>query len=160
MGITFRYGDYIRHVVFGGRTIKDGEAAAIWDAKGVHRQIVGPRRVWLINSTIRFLTRHKAQSNQFIGVSYRDGRVEHIEGTAVLYQNPAYHDNVWVEDGHRLTSSSECIVVFVSNRNNEGRDSNQEVSNYHKEGVELINQARERFRKKMQIDKKKMQGIQ
>lgn len=124
MGVTFRYGDYVRQVWFGGRTIKDGEAAAIWDSNGVHKQIVGPKRVWLINSTIRFLTRHKAQSHQFIGVSHRDGRVEHIEGPAELYENPAYHDNVWVEDGYRLASSSECIVTFVSNRGNEGEERN------------------------------------
>ena len=35
MGITFRSGGYIKHVRFGGRTIKDGEAAAIWNRNGM-----------------------------------------------------------------------------------------------------------------------------
>jgi len=114
MGITFRSGGYIRHVLMGGRTIKDGEAAAIWDRQGTQTQIIGPRRIWLFSSTIRFLTRHKAESNQFLKVSHRDGRVEHIVGPAVLYENPAYHDKVSVEDGFRLCSNNECIVTFSS----------------------------------------------
>lgn len=114
MGVTFRSGGYIRHVNFGGRTIKDGEAAAIWDANGIHRQIIGPKRVWLLNSTIRFLTRRKAESHQYLKVSHRDGRIEHISGPAVLYENPAYHDAVRVEDGIRLCSHTECVVTFAS----------------------------------------------
>ncbi len=114
MGITFRSGGYIRHIRFGGRTIKDGEAAAIWNAQGIHKQIIGPKRVWLMNSTIRFLTRYKSESHQYIVVSHVDGRVEHIVGPAVLYHNPAYHDEVKVVDGYRLCSDSECIVAFMN----------------------------------------------
>lgn len=114
MGVIFRSGGYIKHIYFGGRTIKDGEAAAIWDAKGIHKQIIGPKRVWLINSTIRFLTRHKVESHQYLRVSHRDGRVEHITGPAILYENPAYHDSVCVQDGYRLCSSSECVFTFTS----------------------------------------------
>lgn len=126
MGVTFRSGGYIKQVRFGGRTIKDGEAAAIWNAKGVHREMIGPQRVWLINSTIRFLTRNKAESHQFLRISHRDGRVEHIEGPAVLYENPAYHDNVCVQDGYRLNSSSECVVAFTSS------SSSNQMSTYFK----------------------------
>lgn len=116
MGVTFRSGEYIRHVFLGGRTIKDGEAAAIWDRLGTHRQIIGPRRVWLYNATIRFLTRHKAEANQYLKVSHRDGRVEHVHGPAVMYENPAFHDKVTVEDGLRLCSDSECVVTFNPQR--------------------------------------------
>lgn len=115
MGVTFRSGGYIKHIRFlGGRTIKDGEAAAIWNSNGIHTQIIGPKRVWLYNSTIRFLTRHRAQSHQYLRVSYCDGRIEHILGPAVLYQNPAYHDSVSVEDGLRLNSDLDCVVVTFS----------------------------------------------
>jgi hypothetical protein len=114
MGVTFRSGGYTKHVRFGGRTIKDGEAAAIWNAQGIHTQIIGPKRVWLMNSTIRFLTRHKAESHQYIVVSHVDGRVEHIVGPAVLYHNPAHHDEVKVVNGYRLSSKSECIVAFTN----------------------------------------------
>lgn len=114
MGITFRSGDYHQRVVFSGRTIKDGEAVAIWNSKGVHTQIIGPRRKWLIGSTIRFLDRFKAESHQYIKVSHRDGRIEHIRGPVTMFHNPAYHDNMIVCDGYRLCSASEFLVVFTS----------------------------------------------
>jgi len=114
MGVTFRSGGYIRHVRIGGRTIKEGEAAAIWNAEGTHTQIIGPKRVWLWYSTIRFLTRHKAESHQYLRISYRDGRVDHIVGPAVIYENPALHDNVRVEDGLRLSSDTQFVVTFSS----------------------------------------------
>jgi len=111
MGITFRSGDYIKFVRVGGRTIKDGEAAAIWNRNGVHTEIIGPRRVHLFFSTIRFLTRHKAESNQYLVIKHKDGRVENIKGPMAVYQNPAFHDEVQVKDGISLKSSSEFIVV-------------------------------------------------
>jgi hypothetical protein len=111
MGVTFRSGGYIRHVFLGGRTIKDGEAAAIWNNQGQHRQIIGPRRVWMYSSTIRFLTRHKAESHQYLKVFHRDGRVEYISGPISMYENPAFHDFVCVQDAIRLDSESDCIIV-------------------------------------------------
>jgi len=112
MGITFRSGGHPKRVIIGGRTIKDGEAVAVWNRWGVHQQIVGPRRIHLFQSTIRFLNRRKAEPNQYIRVSHRDGRVEHIQGASSLYENPAFHDNVSVHDGIRLRSKEECIVVY------------------------------------------------
>jgi len=129
MGVTFRSGGYIKHVTFGGRTIKDGEAAAIWDSNGVHKEIIGPKRIWLINSTIRFLTRHKAESHQFLKISHCDGRIENIKGPLVLYENPAYHDSVCVQDGFRLCSSSECIVSFNRANRKKNSDSKTDYQN-------------------------------
>eukprot|EP00286_Rhodomonas_abbreviata_P002248 CAMPEP_0181347912 /NCGR_PEP_ID=MMETSP1101-20121128/34127_1 /TAXON_ID=46948 /ORGANISM="Rhodomonas abbreviata, Strain Caron Lab Isolate" /LENGTH=505 /DNA_ID=CAMNT_0023460149 /DNA_START=134 /DNA_END=1652 /DNA_ORIENTATION=- len=110
-GVTFRSGGYVRRVLLGGRTIKDGEAAAIWDVNGNHRQVVGPSREWMYRSTIRFLTRHKAEANQYIIVRHRNGCVEHLYGPASIYENPALHDKVSVHDGIQLGSNRECIIV-------------------------------------------------
>eukprot|EP01083_Nonionella_stella_P019086 53054_1 len=120
MGITFRSGGYIKFVHIGGRTIKDGEAAAIWDRNGKHREIIGPRRVQLFQSTIRFLTRFKAESHQYLVVKHRSGKREHISGPAMLYQNPAFHDEVSVEDGILLKSLDEYIVVNDFNKDDDG----------------------------------------
>ena len=114
MGVTFRSGGYIRHVFLGGRTIKDGEAAAIWNNRGVHTQIIGPRRIWMYSSTIRFLTRHKANSHQYLVVSHRDGRIEYLHGPISLYENPALHDSVTVQDAVELDSERDCIFVTLN----------------------------------------------
>lgn len=120
MGITFRSGDYIRFVRIGGRTIKDGEAAAIWNRKGVHTEIIGPQRVNLFFSTIRFLTRHKTESQQFLVVRHRNGNVEHIRGPATIYQNPSLHDGVSVKNGTFLKSSSDFVIVQNDGTSNIG----------------------------------------
>jgi len=112
MGVAFRFGGYTNRVIFGGRTIKDGECAAIWNRVGEHTQIIGPRRVFLFCSTIRFLDRHKAEENQYLRISHRDGRVESIRGGVSMYHNPALHDNISVHDAIRLDSSSDCIIVY------------------------------------------------
>lgn len=118
MGITFRSGDYIRYVRLGGRTIKDGEAAAVWRSDGTHEQIVGPRRVRLFFSTIRFLTRYKADSTQYIVISHRDGKIEHIPGPASFYENPTLHDEVTVSNATILNSELELILVRRNGSNN------------------------------------------
>lgn len=69
----------------------------------------------MYNSTIRFLTRHKAESHQYIRVAHRNGNVQHIYGPSELYMNPALHDSVEVYDGIKLKSNSECIVVYERN---------------------------------------------
>jgi len=120
MGITFRSGGYIQFVRIGGRTIKDGEAAAIWSRNGKHSEIIGPRRVQLFFSTIRFLTRFKAESHQYLVVKHRSGKREHISGPAMLYENPAFHDEVSVEDSIILKSLDEYVIVNNFNNGDDG----------------------------------------
>eukprot|EP00980_Cylindrotheca_fusiformis_P019414 scaffold6683_cov103-Cylindrotheca_fusiformis.AAC.6 len=110
MGITFRSGSYIKFVFLGGRTIKDGEAAAVWNRRGEHKQIVGPRRIILFHSTIRFLTRFKAEVDQYLKIMHRDGTVEHIQGPIQMYLNPSYHDEIKVLEGIKL-KENEVIQV-------------------------------------------------
>lgn len=110
MGIDFRSGGYTRFVRIGGRTIKDGEAAAIWNRAGEHNQIIGPKRVLLFYSTIRFLTRYKAESDQYLKIQHRDGTVEHLRGPVQMYQNPSFHDAISVNDGIKL-KENEVIQV-------------------------------------------------
>jgi hypothetical protein len=111
MGVTFRTGHYVKFVRIGGRTIKDGEAAAIWNMRGEHREVIGPARVRLFYSTIRFLTRHKAESHQYLVVRYRNGVVDHIKGPTSLYCNPSKHDEITVRDCISLESASDFILV-------------------------------------------------
>lgn len=115
MGITFRSGDYIRFVRCGGRTIKDGEAAAIWNRNGVHTQVVGPKRVWLWFSTIRFLSRYTAEANQYIFIRHSDGREEVVKGPVSMYRNPAWHDKMDVRSAHHLATQNDCLVVCAQN---------------------------------------------
>jgi len=118
MGITFRSGEYVCFVRIGGRTIKDGEAAVIWKRNGIAIEEIGPKRVSLFFSTIRFLSRYKAEPHQYLSVKHRSGKKEHIPGPISMYLNPALHDGIKVNDGIKLETKNDCIVVFSSKEEN------------------------------------------
>lgn len=113
MGIDFRNGEYVRRVKFGKRTVKAGEAAAIWDSQGRHRQVIGPMVVHLWFSTIRFLDRHAATPTQYLAVLHRSGKRETIRGPAVLYENPVLHQSIEVKESIQLTAPTEALVVYT-----------------------------------------------
>ena len=98
MGVTFRYGNYRKKVTFGKRTVKEGEAAAIWDLWGRHRLVIGPSRERLFFSTLCFLNRHVALPHQYLRVYHRSGSVEHVRGPVALFEDPVLYDKIEVRD--------------------------------------------------------------
>ncbi len=98
MGRDFRNGSYQRYVRLGKRTVKDGEAAVIWNISGVSREVVGPRLVRLFYSNVRFLSRHVATRDQYLVVSHRSGETEHIQGPRSMFENPVKHTSIRVVD--------------------------------------------------------------
>jgi len=111
MGIEFRGSYYRRDISLGKRTIKDGEAVAIWNQYGQHRQVVGPRLEYLWFSTIRFLDRLTAGMNEYLHIVNINGSIEHRRGPCFIYENPVYHQKVTVKKAHVLKSTHEVIVV-------------------------------------------------
>jgi len=112
MGIDFRGKGNTRRVRIGKRTVKDGEAVAVWDQYGTHRQVIGPALLRLWWSTIRFLEHHIAGSEEYLKVQKRDGTVEHVRGPAALFENPVYHRAVSVEKAIVVPDASSHIVVL------------------------------------------------
>lgn len=112
MGILFRNGSYVKYVRVGKRTIKDGEAAAIWDVNGQHREVVGPQLVRLWCSTIRFLDRKVAGPNEYLCVTHKNGQIEHICGPHAMFCNPVRHQSITVLPAIVLKSPKDCIVVY------------------------------------------------
>mmetsp|Transcript_30183 Transcript_30183/g.78230 ORF Transcript_30183/g.78230 Transcript_30183/m.78230 type:complete len:468 (+) Transcript_30183:74-1477(+) len=108
---TFRDGSYYRHVLFGKRTVKEGECAAIWLADGRRKVVEGPKRVRLFFSHVRFLNRYVAASDQYLVVQYRDGRKEHRRGPIALFHDPCSHIEMRVEQAFKL-AANEALVVY------------------------------------------------
>ena len=133
MGIDFRTGHYTRYVRFGKRTIKAGEAAAIWNVNGVHRQVVGPKYVRLWYSQIRFLDYFAAAKGQYLVVNYLDGKEEHLEGPIGMYKNPVFHKTIVINDSYQLMSATESLVVYSSVPSLK----NEEVCSYGGGGIAL-----------------------
>lgn len=91
--------------------MKDGEAVAVWNRYGEHRQVIGPRLVRLFFSTIRFLDKKTAGPKEYLRVSLTNGNVEHMRGPVTLYANPVMHSRVEVLPAITLLAASDCIVV-------------------------------------------------
>ena len=108
---TFRDGSYYRHVRFGKRTVKEGECAAIWTCNGSRKAIVGPQRVRLFFSHVRFMSRHVADQKQYLVVQYRDGRKEHHRGPMAIFLDPCTHLSIQTQDAYKL-AANEVMVVY------------------------------------------------
>eukprot|EP00051_Salpingoeca_urceolata_P006885 m.91186 g.91186 ORF g.91186 m.91186 type:complete len:441 (+) comp15029_c2_seq4:381-1703(+) len=117
MGIDFRDGRYVRRIRFGKRTIKEGEAAAIWNLSGQHRQIVGPKRESLFFSTVRFLTRFTAGPDQYLVITYKNGTIQHERGPITMFRNPVEHENIEVKPAVVLQGGGECVVLYTEQSN-------------------------------------------
>jgi regulator of protease activity HflC (stomatin/prohibitin superfamily) len=98
-------------VVFGKRTVKEGEVCAIWNLKGEHKLISGPHRQWIFMSDVRFLSRYTADQSEYLVVKHRTGTKEHLRGPIVLYCDPVHHISIEVEKGIAL-ENFEALVVY------------------------------------------------
>jgi hypothetical protein len=116
MGRDFRDGRYKRYVRLGKRTVKDGEAAVIWNMNGVSREVVGPRLVRLFYSNVNFLTRHVATRDQYLKVSHRNGDTEHLQGPRAMFENPVKHSKIEVVNNVYLESANHKLVVYTENK--------------------------------------------
>jgi len=116
MGILFRDSKYVRFVRFGKRTVKDGEALAVWDENGVHTEHVGPQFVRLWMSTIRFLDRFVAGADEYLVITDVNGAVTHVKGPKAMFCNPTRHKKIVVKKAVVLASPNECLVVYTKKK--------------------------------------------
>lgn len=110
-GRLFRSGNYHKSVTFGKRRVKDGECCAIWDSSGNVRNIIGPKLEWVYMSDVRFLDRYIADQNQYLIVSFSDGRKQHVRGPSSIFLDPVVHKRIVVEEAVSL-NAFEAIVVY------------------------------------------------
>jgi len=116
MGILFRNSSSSKFVKCGKRTVKDGEALAVWDEHGVHTEYVGPALVQLWMSTIRFLDRFVARADEYLVVTDKNGRIEHVKGPTAMFCNPTRHKSIELKKAVVLASPNECLVVYTKKK--------------------------------------------
>ena len=90
---------------------QDGECCAIWDASGSVRNVLGPKREWIVWSDVRFLDRFIADQSHYLIVEFRDGRREHVRGPACLFLDPVVHKAISVQPAVSL-NAFEAVVVY------------------------------------------------
>jgi hypothetical protein len=97
-------------------TIRQGERAAVWDAKGRVRFVDGPRRLFLFRQTVEHLPRHSAEADQYLVIRYEDGHAEHVRGPADVWYDPVLHREVRVEQAMPI-DAHEAVVVYRREQN-------------------------------------------
>lgn len=97
--------------MFGTHIVKAGERVAVWDPDGRVAIVDGPRRLSLWRQTVAPLARHSAREGEYLVVTHRDGRVEHLAGPATLWQHPVEHLSVAVAEAIAI-SANEAVVVY------------------------------------------------
>lgn len=98
-------------MLIGFRTIPDGERIALLDARGGLSLIDGPRRILLWRQTPLPLTRHTARQGEYLVVTHRDGRVEHLPGPISMWQHPVGHTAIEVAQAIAI-GANEAVVVY------------------------------------------------
>ncbi len=98
-------------MLFGIRTIPAGERFALWNHRGEVRLVDGPHRLWLWRQELRPLARHTAREGEYLIVTHRDGRIEHLPGPVMLWEHPVEHRAVALADAIAI-SGHEAVVVY------------------------------------------------
>ncbi|KAK3238574.1 hypothetical protein CYMTET_51431 [Cymbomonas tetramitiformis] len=108
----FRGSSYHKNVIFGKRTVKDGEVCSLWTLEGRQKVIKGPKRQWIWRSSVRFLERVVAHQHQYLVVQHANGILEHIQGPKTMYVDPVQHVTIKVKDSVDV-DSFEVLVVYT-----------------------------------------------
>lgn len=117
---SFRGGSYHKAVCCGRRRVKKGECCAIWDQEGDYSLTEGPARIWIYNSDVKFLDRFVADQGQYLRITYRDGRKEHMRGPCSVFMDPVLHTDIQVKDAICLDAFEAVIVYSESARSLDG----------------------------------------
>ncbi len=112
--MDFRDASYRRRVWLGKRTVKEGECAVVWDSAGRATQVGGPRIRFMWFSTIEFMTRFSATSDEYLAIRFRDGTREHVRGPCELFKDPTKHSRIEAVRAVALASAQHFVVVAQS----------------------------------------------
>eukprot|EP00218_Dolichomastix_sp_CCMP3274_P007249 CAMPEP_0170143016 /NCGR_PEP_ID=MMETSP0033_2-20121228/9378_1 /TAXON_ID=195969 /ORGANISM="Dolichomastix tenuilepis, Strain CCMP3274" /LENGTH=451 /DNA_ID=CAMNT_0010379435 /DNA_START=58 /DNA_END=1413 /DNA_ORIENTATION=+ len=116
----FRNASYgTRTVWFGQRSVKDGEALAVWRSSGEYEVVVGPRFVRLVWAKICFLDRFVANQLQYLIVHGRDGTKRHVRGPCHLFRDPIVHERIELRECEQLTAN-DLLIVYASQQQEKG----------------------------------------
>ena len=105
-------------MLFGIRIIPAGERVAVWNARGEVRLVDGPCRLVLWRESVRPLEQHRARAGEYLIVTQRDGRVDHLAGPVMLWRHPV--DHLAISCGEAVAISAHETVVVYGRTDTEG----------------------------------------
>lgn len=106
--------------MFGYETIPQGERIAVWNNQGQVHFLDGPQRVFLYGVRVQRLQRYAAGNDEYLAITYKNGRGENVPGPADVWFNPVQHESIKVYKAITI-DANEAVVVFQQNGNGVGR---------------------------------------
>ena len=97
--------------MIGFQVIPQGERVLVWNRNGQARIVDGPQRLALFGETVQPLERYAAGPEEYLVVSYKDGRTEHLRGPQATWLDPVTTASIRVEPMLKL-DSNEALVVY------------------------------------------------
>lgn len=97
--------------MIGWEIVPQGERVLVWNRIGQVSVVDGPRRILLWRVRIQPLERRTAGPEEYLAIAYRDGRVEHLRGPAVVWLDPVTMTEVRTAALLKL-DANEAIVVY------------------------------------------------
>ena len=94
------------------RTIPAGERVMVrWNSSGEVEFLNGPARPFLVRATITRVKQYTATGTEYLVVSWKDGRVEHVAGPSEMWFDPLEMHSIRVLPVVRL-NANEAIVLY------------------------------------------------
>lgn len=81
-------------------------------------------------SDVRFLDHYIADQNQYLVVSFRDGRKQHVRGPSSLFLDPVVHKSIKVEEAISLNAFEAIVVYCEEDSDRDGRTIDAEGSSH------------------------------
>lgn len=93
------------------KTIRDGQAAALWHRNGTRRIVEGPKVLFALNERIELLIRFVARDGEYLAIAHHDGTTTHLVGPADRWLDPLLHQSIAVKKAINL-DANQAIVIY------------------------------------------------
>jgi hypothetical protein len=98
--------------MLGFKTIRQGERVAIWNSHGEIKIVDGPKKLFLFNEQLENLKIYTAEPDEYLIISYKDGRKEHLKGAVSIWFDPIIHQSIQIQKMINL-EENEIMVVYA-----------------------------------------------
>jgi len=113
-------------VLYGHKTIREGECLCVWSMNGTARLIEGPKRVTLCRQKAERLAAYTAGPESYLLIKRRDGTTQHAPGPCKMFANPVEIESIKIMPAHTIVAS-EALVVSKQGGMNGGAKGNTGV---------------------------------
>ena len=96
--------------------VKEGEKVIKWDTEGKREIIEGPKAIFNFLGEIEKMRSFSAGPNEFLEVSYKNGKCEHIRGPAVWWLDPVQHEKIQVNPLININANEAVVIYGEANR--------------------------------------------